>query len=196
MTGDSRQQALVDTCLAEFNALKREIGDRSSAQNTLVNLSLTAVAAVVGVVATHPARASLLLLLTVTSPALGRLYADHARTIVHLAEYIDSDLRTLLSEATGRDVLAWEERYREFRQRDRVILTHRFPVLLIFVGPPIAALIITALHEPRFAQFDVPLWLSWFGGLFLTAYIAILFVKIQFSADREKGLPQPKGTGA
>lgn len=188
MDDASTRQALVDTCLAEFNALRKEIGDRSNTQNTLVNLELTAVAAVVSLVATHRAGDSLLLLMTVISSALGLLFADHARTIRSLGMYINNDLRKLLRAATGENVLAWEERSGEYRKGEKTTVTYRVPLMLIFMGPPVAALALTGLHDPRFSNFDVPLWLYWLGGLLLTVYMAIVFVNIQFSAHQKKEL--------
>lgn len=189
----------VNVSVAEFNALRKEIGDRSSAQNTLVNLNLTAVAAVVGLVATHRAGDSLLLLTTVISSALGLLFADHARTIRNLGRYIKDDLRPALRKALGRDALAWEERSGQYRKGELTTLTYRIPLFLIFVGPPTAGLTITALHDPRFSHFDLQLWLYWFGGLFLTAYMAIVFANIQFSAHQHKSFarrPDPTQTNA
>lgn len=187
MTDEIAQSAVVETCLAEFNAMRKEIADRSATQNTLINLDLTAIAGVVSLVATDRANESLLLLLTAICSALGMLWADHARTIRNLAKYINNDLRRILRTVAKEEaILSWEERSGHYRKGEKVTLTYRLPLLLVFIGPPLAALMVTALDEPGIANFDPALMLYWIGGLLITTYMTIILVNIQFSAHQKR----------
>lgn len=183
---DEARRATIDTCLAEFNALRKEIADRSATQHTLVNLNLTAVAAVISLVATGRTSETLLLLFTAICSALAMLWADHARTIRNIGRYINNDIRQVLRRvADDEAILSWEERMGHYSKGQNTLISFRLPLILVFIGPPVAALLITSLHEPGFSQFDVPLLVYWVGGLIATIYMAAVFLSIQFSAHQE-----------
>jgi hypothetical protein len=182
------RRAIVDVSLAEFNAMRKEIADRSTTQNTLINLNLTAVAALVSIIATQEVDERLLLLLCPISCGLGLLWVDHGRTIRDLGTYINNELRGPLREITGLEVLAWEEKSESYRIGRNVTFTYRLPLFLVFAGPPVAAIAVTALSEPGIGAFDAPLLVYWFGGCVLTAYLVIVLGKMQFAAHQ---MPAP-----
>lgn len=190
MADDVARRALVDVSLAEFNAMRKEIADRSTTQNTLINLNLTAVAALVSIIATQEVDERLLLLLCPISCALGLLWVDHGRTIRDLGTYIDRELRTSLCEVAEHEVLAWEEKSGEYREGRDVTFTYRLPLFLVFAGPPLAAILITAFSEPGIGDFDPPLLVYWLGGLVLTAYIVAVLGRMQFAAHQQE--PKPR----
>ncbi|MDQ3983098.1 MAG: hypothetical protein M3271_10510 [Actinomycetota bacterium] len=180
------RRARVDAALAEFNAIRQEIADRSTTQNTLINLNLTAVAGLVSIIATQEVNESLLLLLCPICAALGMLWADHAQTIGDLGTYVNEELRKPLREVAGYAVLAWEEKSQDYRVERNVLLTYRLPLFLIFAGPPIAALLVTSLADPGIWDFDVLLIVYWVGGLVLTSYMSIVLGKMQFAAHQKR----------
>lgn len=186
---DLSRRAIVDVSLAEFNAMRKEIADRSTTQNTLINLNLTAVAALVSIIATQEIDERLLLLLCPISCGLGLLWVDHGRTIRDLGTYINRELRGPLREITGIEVLAWEEKSESYRVGRNVTFTYRLPLFLVFAGPPLAAIAVTALSEPGIVAFDAPLLVYWFGGCVLTAYLVIVLGRMQFAAHQ---MPAPR----
>ena len=182
MTDELAGRTTVDACIAEFNALRKEIGDRSATQNTLINLNLTAIAGVVSIIAARGADQSLLLILCPISAALGMLWADHGRTIRDLGTYINEELRVSLSDIASSPVLQWEVKSREYREGRGVLLPYRLPLFLIFAGPPIAAVTITGFADPGFDEFDALLYVYWSCSTALSAYVAISLGRMQFSA--------------
>jgi hypothetical protein len=48
MAADEDPESLQRMALSEFSALRNEIGTRSTAQHTLINLSITAIGAIIG----------------------------------------------------------------------------------------------------------------------------------------------------
>lgn len=90
MAADEDPESLQRIALAEFSALRNEIGSRSTAQHTLINLSITAIGAVVGFALAQKGNLSLLLLLPILSPSLGMLYLDHALNIMNIGNYINT----------------------------------------------------------------------------------------------------------
>lgn len=186
MADDVARRAIVDVSLAEFNAMRKEIADRSTTQNTLINLNLTAVAALVSIIATQEVDERLLLLLCPICCALGLLWVDHGRTIRDLGTYINEELRVVLRDVAGHPVLAWEEKMGEYGAGRNVTFTYRLPLFLVFAGPPLAAILITALSEPGIADFDRPLLVYWLGALVLTTYIVVVLGGMQFAAFQKE----------
>src|SRR5260221_2433456 len=139
----ANKSAILQVALAEFSALRSEIKDRSSAAWALVNLDVTATAALLGFVFSKNADPKILLALPLLAPALGLLFIDHAYNINNLGSYIGKRLRQLVVEATGSaDVLGYEEaidRYEENRFLRLVPLG--LPLTLLFSGLPLGGLV-------------------------------------------------------
>jgi hypothetical protein len=173
------RRAVVDISLAEFNAMRQEIADRSTTQNTLINLNLTAVAALVTIVATQEVDQRLLLLLCSISCALGLLWADHGRTIYDLGTHIGDEIRPALERIAATPVLTWEEKSQGYRRGRNIMLTYRLPLFLVYAGPPVAALLVTAV-DPGIADFDGPTFVFWMSGSTLTTYLALVLGRMQF----------------
>jgi hypothetical protein len=180
---DARARAAVDASLAEFNALRQEIQNRSGAQHLMLNVTITATATIVGVIAARRGPESFLLLLTFVCPTLGMLWADHARTIGSLGRHIDTVIRPRVEGIGGKDLLAWEKLNRNdpAQEQKAVNFVFRLAYFLIFVGPPLAAIFFTPFREPSVSGSVHLFWICWGAGLILTALTAWLIAQLQFS---------------
>lgn len=74
--------------LKQFEVLWAEIARRSTAQQALITLNVTATGTVIGLVVSGKSQSALLFVLAVVSPALGLLWVDHARSIGLIADFI------------------------------------------------------------------------------------------------------------
>ncbi|HXM23621.1 MAG TPA: hypothetical protein VN948_20355 [Terriglobales bacterium] len=172
MSEDETARALsVQIALAEFAALRDEIANRSSGQNTLLNLNLTAIGGIGGVVLSGKAHLLLLLLLPILSPALGLLYFDHAINIKNIGNYIRDCLKkTLVTAAGDVELMRYEEIVSQYERR-RILrfLPFGLPLFLTFAAVPIACLAAT------FWAVDIRggwIWGLWATGLIMTvAYL-------------------------
>src|SRR6266487_2734697 len=102
---------VLEVALAEFKALRDEIGSRATSSHTLININVVVSGVVAGLVVNNPGRVALLLLLPILSPVLGLLWLDHAHNIRNLGDYINATLRPLITGAIGpggEAALAWE----------------------------------------------------------------------------------------
>ena len=124
--------------LAEFAALRAEIDRRSTAQQALIGLNLTATAAIATLV-TGNGQDELLLVLALVSPTLGSLWVDHARNIEALGKYISDELFNW-SPCWERSVPRYRERMR-WRPYEFVA-----SMLIALLGPPWGALTLVRSH--------------------------------------------------
>lgn len=155
---DATKSSLVQMALSEFSALRTEIGGRSTAQHTLINLSITATSAVGGFVLSGRFDPVLLLILPLLSPALGMLYLDHALNIDMIGKYIDEKLRPILPIMQYEEVVQGYRRYKLLR-----VLPYGLPVFIIFAGVPMGSLVATYT-----ALQDRWTWILWGIGLILS----------------------------
>jgi len=172
---------IVQVALAEFNALRGEINSRSSLAWTLVSLNLTATTTIVGFAISNPKIWGLFLVLPLLSPAFGLLFVDHSLNIRKLGTYIQEHLGPILvREARDEQLFQYEHWVRDYETR-RVLRWVPFgiPLLLLFGGFPVTALVLTyptslrLIHptlEPAWA------WGLWGGGVVLATTTLLLFV--------------------
>lgn len=171
MPGNDDQAALLNIVLAEFNALRGEIRDRASAAYMLLNLNITATAAVAGFVLSDKADPLLLLVLPLLSPALGMLFVDHSYNITNLGNYINIQLRPLAISVAGDSRLLGYEEFVDQYERNKLLrfLPLGFPLMLLFAGFPCAALVFSASDVEH-----VWTWALWTAGvLMVVAYLAL-----------------------
>jgi hypothetical protein len=156
--------AAVDVVLAEFAALRNEIDQLAGAQRKMINLNITAVATIVGLVLAQRADPHLLLALPVVSAAIGLVYQWYVLHAKHIGDYIDAILRPLLVAHTGDErVLGWEHQLRTTVYRRRGSgLAGRLSYLLLFPAVPAVALAATIAYLDTAWH-----WLAWTGGLAL-----------------------------
>jgi hypothetical protein len=173
--------AVLQVALAEFSALRSEIKDRSSYAWALVNLDITATAALFGFVLSKSADPKLLLALPLLAPALGLLFLDHAYNINNLGSYIGKRLRPIVLEAAGSaDLLGYEEamdRYEEHRFLRLVPLG--LPITLLFSALPAGALIfVVPSLDAAWA------WVVWAFGLLLVLVQTTLWLTFMLNPGR------------
>jgi hypothetical protein len=164
MAADEDPEALQRMALSEFSALRNEIGSRSSAQHTLINISVTAIGAVGGLALAQKGDLSLLLLLPILSPSIGMLYLDHAINIMNIGNYINDQLKPILR------LMRYEEAVRSYEQRRLLrVLPYGLPIFIIFAGVPIGSLIVTfpIIQERQATGTWMLMWMLWSIGLIL-----------------------------
>lgn len=140
---DNDKAGLLNLTIAEFNALRGEIKDRSASAYTLLNINITATTAIAGFVLSGNASPILLLILPLLSPALGMLFVDHSYNIDNLGSYIKSRLRPMAVAAAGHSsVLGYEDFIDAYEQKKLLrFLPLGLPLTLLFAGPPVAGLL-------------------------------------------------------
>ena len=168
---------LLDVALAEFKALRDEIGSRASSSHTLININAVASGVAGGLVVNNPGRVELLLILPILSPVLGLLWLDHAHNIRNMGDYINLTLRPLITAGIGpggEGALAWEEHVDRYEQRAWLrFLPLGVPVLVLFAAVPLVALARTASDVGSGWQ-----WLLWVGGALLTLSFLVLWSRL------------------
>jgi hypothetical protein len=166
-----------DVAMAEFKALRDEIGSRATSSHTLININAVASGVVAGLVVGNPSRVELLLLLPILSPVLGLLWLDHAHNIRNIGDYINTTLRPLVASTLGpggEAVLAWEEHVDRYEQRAWLrFLPLGVPVIVLFAAVPVASLARTAAHLATPWQ-----WVLWVGGALLTSCFVMLWARL------------------
>jgi hypothetical protein len=140
--GSVEPDAILQAALAEFSDLRTEIQNRSGAAWTLVNLNVTATAAILGFVLSDKADPRLLLALPIVSSALGMLFIDHAYNINNLGSYINKKIRPVVREASGNDrLLGYEEAMDTYEQKKLLrFIPFGMPLTVLFSGVPLVSL--------------------------------------------------------
>lgn len=175
MENTTPQIELAPSQLAEFEALRKEIENRSNAQHQLITLNLTAIGTFLGFVLSSRADLKLLLLLPILAPAIGLLYLDHAVVIGLMGSYIQNTF--------GYN---WEKTIRT-RERDvpSRFLVFGIPIILIFGGIPIGALI--ASYSVLAEAWTWALWILGASLVFVFLYFWIRFLLTPFLKEMISG---------
>jgi len=161
----------IDILLAEFNALRAEIGARSAAQATMMQLAVTAFGALAGLTFTQYGDHRLLLLIPIISTILGLIWLDHAANISNIGDFIKNQLMPALQKAAQMETLPdYETVVRKYeRTPGAFIRVFGLPPFLIFVLMPVVAMVLAWDIRTR----D---WLFWtlqiFDVVLLIAFIA------------------------
>jgi hypothetical protein len=174
---------LLQIVLAEFQALRKEIADRSAAGWTLLNLNMTVTAAVAGFVLSNKANPLLLLLVPILSPALGMLFVDHAYNIDNLGTYIKNTLAPLVNKiAATSGLLGYEQRIDQWEQRKLYrFLPLGLPLFLVFSVAPIGALVFSFRSIE-----EVWTWVLWGLGAVLTAIYLVFWTSFLLLPYRKR----------
>lgn len=167
----------LDVALAEFKALRDEIGSRATSSHTLININAVASGVAGGLVVNNPGRVELLLVLPILSSVLGLLWLDHAHNIRNIGDYINTTLRPsivgILGEG-GERALAWEEHVDVYERRAFLrFLPLGVPVLVLFAAVPVASLARTGGSVGSGWQ-----WVLWIGGGLLTISFLALWTRL------------------
>jgi hypothetical protein len=165
--------AILQAAMAEFSDLRTEIQNRSQAAWTLVNLNVTATAAILGFVLSDKADPRLLLALPIVGPALGMLFIDHAYNINNLGSYINKRIRPVVRGASGfSQLLGYEEAMDSYEEKRLLrFIPFGMPLTIIFSGVPLASLgFVVGSLDAGWA------WTVWGFGLLLVATQLTLWV--------------------
>ncbi|WP_329110147.1 hypothetical protein OG792_14715 [Micromonospora sp. NBC_01699] len=171
----STDPSAIGVVLTEFTALRNEIDNLASAHRTMINLNLTVVVAVIGLVLANRVDQHLLLALPLASAAIGLVYQWYVLHAKNIGDYIDQTLRPLLAEYTNDDrVLAWEHQLRTtvYRRRGSAI-AGQLSYILLFPSVPVVSLVATVhiLDTPWY-------WVAWCTGVVLSvAQLTIWWVQ-------------------
>ena len=193
MAEGANNSAVLQVALAEFSALRSEIKDRSSYAWALVNLDITATAALFGFVLSKSAESTDLLMdferlcrrtaigSAGNRPALGLLFLDHAYNINNLGSYIGKRLRPIVLEAAGStDLLGYEEAMDQYEEhRFLRLIPLGLPITLLFSALPAGGLIfvIPSLHAGW-------AWIVWAFGLLLVLVQTTLWLTFMLNPGR------------
>lgn len=159
-----RPLATDDVRLAEFSALRSEIGQRTGIQQALIALNLTVAGTVGGIVASGQGHGRLFLVVMFVSATFGILWLDHHLAIHQIGSYIDEKLWAWLP--------SWE---RHLRERPKPLWWRLFfmaAIVLAFVGVAITA----GVAATR--DLDGLLWVLWAIGMVMAVVLFIAFIGV------------------
>lgn len=159
-----------DVAHAELEALRAELLARSQSEGTIITAALTIVAAIGGfALAKKDGRIEMLLVLPLVLSGLGIVLVQGVQGNRRIAQYIREHLwaRLLPRDHSSTDTDAnrsWEHFIHDYRRTNMGLKNYAIsgvtPVVLIFVVPSAASLIVTALAADLGA-----LWWLWGTGL-------------------------------
>jgi hypothetical protein len=155
---------VISAALAEYTALRAEVTSRISGQDTMLNLYMTAVAALFGFALSGHADPLILLTLPLLSAAVRLLYHNHNLYIKLVSAYLNEQLRPLVTGHVGEPGLfGWHERSADYQRGPRWRrLAHPAGLALLF---PVSSAVALVLVAPRLSSPWA--WLAWAGGWLL-----------------------------
>jgi FtsH-binding integral membrane protein len=159
-------QHAIDLLIAEFQALRGEVENALSAQQTMININITAIAVASGLVLSHKVDPLFLLVAAAISSGLGLYVEGSWHHIRRVLRYIDGSLRPLAIEYTGDErVLAWEKWSLAHGGAWKRVIPVGLATVIIFSAMPAAMLVWTIPHIE-----SLGVWLAWAG----TAIVFVL----------------------
>jgi hypothetical protein len=152
-----------DVAHGELEALRAEILAREQTARTALSAALTVTAAVVTFALKKDGREETLLALPLILSGLGVVLVAGAQGTHRIAAYIRDHLWDRLPQPAQGEYRSWEHYIDEFRKTaasrpSLYVFTGLVPVLLFFVVPSVAALVIT--WDEKFSD----LWPLWWTG--------------------------------
>lgn len=165
LAADEEPHPTASGAVEEFRALRTEIDRRSTAQQAIVGLQLTASASLAGVAAAHTDDAALLLIIGPLSLLLLLQWLDHHRQITRIGLYF----RTEVEPRAG---LAWEH----WNQKHGPGRIHRWTWItayyLLFPGFQTATVLTLPFVTRRRPDVGVAFW--WLDLVLTALSIALL----------------------
>ncbi|MGC3859399.1 hypothetical protein ACPSM1_04315 [Micromonospora chersina] len=160
---DNRTNLLV----AEYNAIRAVMAQKSAASHALVGAYLTVVAVILGFVVANRADPRLLLAVPVLAAISGITILRRRRDREAANTYIRDVLRPVAVECCGDDrVFRWDDFYA--RQKNSRSLLYEFGLQLVF---PLSGAVCLFVTLPLLGS--VGEWLAWLTGLsFLVALVS------------------------
>ncbi len=145
---NEKKERLLDVkiraVIAEYNALRQEIGRRSTDQLICVTGSVTAVGALLSVIASNPPQyTGLLIVIPWVLSIFGIIWCDHAHGLHLVAQYIREEIEqtklpNLFSEKKKLAMLStigWESRLHDKRKKNNMlsVINPVLPIIYFFI---------------------------------------------------------------
>jgi hypothetical protein len=164
MASSPDKNLIISAAMAEYTALRAEVTNRITGQDTMLNLYMTAVAAIFGFALSGHADLLILLVLPLLSTAARLLYHNHNLYIKLVSAYLNDQLRPLVTDLLGEPgLLGWHERSADYQRGPRRRrLAHPAGLGLLFPVPAAVALVLVV---PRLSSPWT--WLAWACGWLL-----------------------------
>jgi hypothetical protein len=164
MASPPDEYLVISAALAEYTALRSEVTNRISGQDTMLNLYMTAVAAIFGFALSGHADLLILLIVPLLSTAARLLYHNHNLYIKLVSAYLNDQLRPLVTDRLGEPGLfGWHEQSTEYQRRPLWRRpAHPTGLGLLFPVPAAVALLLVV---PRLSSPWT--WLGWACGWLL-----------------------------
>ena len=147
-TVNSDKNQILQAILAEYNALRTEIQNRSGIQSTILQIHITAMTFILGGILTQSFGHWLVFLLPIEATLFGLWWLDHAFIIMELGTYIRVFVEPRVSRLVNEDkVMSWEAGYREgitVPSRRRNSAFH-WLVFATFAGPALISLLYSSI---------------------------------------------------
>jgi hypothetical protein len=161
------RNATSDFVVAEFNALRAEMGERAGRQMALIALNLTTTTAFWGLALSGRVSVRILLALGLLSPSLGRIWADHHFWINRSASYIRDRLQRVAAQVAGDErVFGWEHWLDEERAKHpigerRGALHFRLTIAAFFLLIPALSIAVALVSLAEHTHAHRPPWWWW-----------------------------------
>ena len=147
----------MNALLAEFNAMRSEIIFRATSQSTLMQINLTAAAAITSFALANQKYIMAMIIIPILSPALGIFWLDHDATIMKLGMFIEEKIKPTYSEIITTPEIPDYQRYTRYVDAllgPRVaILNFNVAVLITFGLLPLSSLVYVAYTVGDFKSF-------------------------------------------
>jgi hypothetical protein len=181
----ANEDSVLSAHLTEFEKLKDEIKSRSNVQSTLINLNLTAIAAIGGFVLAHKEQAFVAVILTIVSPVLGLLFLDHDTNIKSIGTYIRDNLSPAIRSLVGvPSIFGYEDAVTLMERNVLQRFSFGIAIVFIFGAVPVFSL---AVSFPEAGKHAWSLFVFFIGAvltlMFLLAFLTF-FLK-PFQATRQ-----------
>ncbi len=170
----ANEDPVLSAYLTEFEKLKDEIASRSNTQSTLINLNLTAIAAIGGFVLAHEGQGFVAVILTIVCPVLGLLFLDHDTNIKSIGTYIRDNLAPAIRSLVGvPSILRYEDAVTLMERNVLQRFSFGIAIVFIFGAVPVFSL---AVAFPEAGKHAWSLFVFSIGAvltlMFLVAFLA------------------------
>jgi hypothetical protein len=100
----------LQAILAEYNALRSEIQNRSNSQSHILEIHLTTLALIIGFILSYPQHLKLLILvIPIESSIFGLWYLFHKSSIEEIGDHIRNEIEPMVNELVRCKAMFWEK---------------------------------------------------------------------------------------
>lgn len=140
----SDKSQILQVILAEYNALRTEIQNRSGIQSTILQIHITAITFILGGVLTQSFGQWLIFLIPIEATLFGLWWLDHSLVIMEIGTYLRLSVEPRVSKFLNQDkLLSWEADYKEgiIASNQKRNITFNWLVFITFAGPAMISLL-------------------------------------------------------